>query len=80
MEINQNNKVYFYNVPLDKDYSHLTQILAELDIQRCRINSRYCLVFYSRKILTKLKKYFKHVSYYGQDEYDQSYMYKIIVE
>lgn len=78
MEVIKNNITYFYNVPFDKDYNFIVNILSDIGIKRCRINTKYCLVFYNKKILTKLKRNFKNVSFEGKDNWDNSFMYKII--
>ena len=80
MEIIKNNKLYFYSVPnyIDYDYNYLCEKLAELNITRTKINNKYCLVFSDKKILTKLKKYFKtKILYNGVDDYDNSHIYTI---
>ena len=82
MEIIKNNKTYSYFIPDndDYDYEYLAYKLAELNIERVRINLRFCWIFSKKKILTKLKKYFKNrVKYDGIDDYDNSYMYTIIL-
>jgi len=80
MEIIKNNKTYFYSVPnYNYNYNYLCEKLAELNINRTRINYKYCLVFSNKKILTKLKKYFKNeILYNGVDDLDNSYIYTII--
>lgn len=77
MKVIKNDTTYFYNVPLDKDYNFIVKVLSDFGIIRCRINTKYCLVFYNKKILTKLKKNFKTVSFEGKDDWDNSYIYKI---
>ncbi len=81
MEIIKNNKKYFYSIPTfkDVDYSYLTNILSDLDIERCRINIKFCWIFSKKKILTKLKYKFnkKEINYYGIDNYDNSYIYRV---
>jgi len=81
MEIIKNNKRYFYSMPTfkDVDYSYIADILSDLDIERCRINIKFCWIFSKNKILTKLKHKFKNkeISYDGVDIYDNTHMYTI---
>jgi len=77
MKIIKNNKIYFYNTPNDKDYSDIINILSDLNIDRTRINTKYCLIFSKKRILTKLKKHYKNIIVEGIDNYDNSYIYKI---
>jgi hypothetical protein len=79
MEIIKNNKKYWYNIPTtgQYDYKNLIEKLSELDVERTRINYKYCWLYSNKKILTKLKKHFKDVKFDGIDDYDQTYMYTI---
>lgn len=77
MEIIKNNKTYFYNTPTDKDYTFIVNILSDFDIIRCRINYKYCILFSDKKIKTKLKKFFKNITYDGIDMYDNKHIYTI---
>jgi len=82
MEIIKNNKKYIYNIPTykDVDYSYLSNILSDLDIERCRVNIKFCWLFSKKRILIKLRKFFKSdIKYYGKDDYDNTYIYKIVL-
>lgn len=73
----KNNKTYFYNTPNDKDYTNIVEFLSDMDIERTRINYKYCVLYSKIKILTKIKKIFKNTTCEGFDNYDNTHIYKI---
>lgn len=81
MEIIKNGKEYFYSMPPEYikgyDYHKLIDILSDLDIEIARSGRKYCYVFSPKKILTKLKKYFKNVEHNSYDKRDKLHCYMI---
>lgn len=81
IEIKKNNKTYFYSIPeynIDY-YEKISNFLAELDIDRGKVNARFCSIYSKKRILTKIKNFFKNkkIEYYGIDKFDNTYIYSI---